>query len=192
MESGYVVTKREDEKTKEKMMTDQMNNMEMEEMNTEHENELSFDQQVLEKIANYAIRDVDGILELKGDFGSSIKSFFGKEDQTKGVSAEVGKKEVALDLQVIAEYGKDIPAAFQKAIDKISSDVALMTNLKVVELNMHVNDIMTREEYDRKEQEKKNKENEKRRRDNARFNDYQDQYEAGAEPISSQPGPRVK
>lgn len=170
-------------------MTDQMNNMEVEEMNMDHENELTFNQQVLEKIANYAIRDVDGILELKGDFGSSIKSFFGKEDQTKGVSAEVGKKEVALDLQVIAEYGKDIPAAFQQAIEKISSDVMLMTNLKVVELNMHVNDIMTREEYDRKEQEKKNRENEKRRRENGRFNDYQDQYEAGADAESS---PRVK
>lgn len=174
-------------------MTDNMNHVEVEEMKAEHENELTFDQQVLEKIANYAIRDVDGILELKGDFGSSIKSFFGREDQTKGVSAEVGKKEVALDLQVIAEYGKDIPEAFQKAIDKISSDVTLMTNLKVVELNMHVNDIMTREEYDRKQQEKKNKENEKRRRENqSRYSDYQDQYEAGSEPLNPQPGPRVK
>lgn len=155
----------------------------------EHENELTFDQQVLEKIANYALKDIDGILELKGGIGSSIKNFFGQKDETKGVSAEVGKKEVALDLEVIAEYGKNIPEAFKTAIDKITKDVQTMTSLKVVEFNMHVDDIMTREEYERRQREKKDKENEKKRRENQE-RQYDERYDD--RDYEQQGGPRVR
>lgn len=58
-----------------------------------HENNLAFEPRVLERIANNSVQDVDGILELKGNFTSGVKSFFSSEDgKTKGVNAEVGSK----------------------------------------------------------------------------------------------------
>ncbi|AMB94496.1 Asp23/Gls24 family envelope stress response protein [Aerococcus sanguinicola] len=132
----------------------------------QHENELTFADKVLEKIANYSVQGVEGILELQGGFTSGIKGFFSGsgEDETRGVSAEVGKKEVALDLEVIAEYGKDIPAAFESAIKKITENVDKMTGLKVVEVNMNVNDVVTRGEWERKQNEDQRKAAEERRR----------------------------
>ncbi len=135
--------------------------------NVRHTNDLTFEDRVLEKIAFYTVQNIDGILELKGNFTSGIKSFFTSgEDETKGVSAEVGKKEVALDLEVIAEYGKDIPTAFDKVTKAVAENVKQMTGLTVVEVNMNVNDVLTRAEYDRDQNEQKRAEAEQRRRAN--------------------------
>lgn len=147
----------------------------MEEERVEHKNELTYADKVIEKIANYAVQEIDGILELKGDFTSGVKDFFGSKDETKGVNAEVGKKEVALDLEIIAEYGKNIPKAFDDAVELINKNINEMTNLKVVEVNMHVNDIMTYEDYQRKQNEDERKEAEKRR------NERQERYETNKE-----------
>ena len=129
-----------------------------------HENNLAFEPRVLERIANNSVQDIDGILELKGNFTSGVKSFFSSEDdQTKGVNAEVGSKEVAIDLEVIAEYGKNIPAAFDKTIEKVKANVEKMTGLKVVEVNMNVNDVMTRADYQQQTEEERKRAEERRR-----------------------------
>ncbi|MCZ0717987.1 Asp23/Gls24 family envelope stress response protein [Aerococcus kribbianus] len=135
--------------------------------NVQHKNTLTFEGKVLEKIANISVERIDGILELKGDITSGIKDFFSSsEDSTKGVSAEVGSKEVALDLEVVAEYGKDLTKAFDKAVEDIKKNVKDMTGLTVVEVNMNVNDIMSRAEYEKSQNEKERKEAEERRKAN--------------------------
>ncbi|OYQ67459.1 Asp23/Gls24 family envelope stress response protein [Aerococcus sp. 1KP-2016] len=135
--------------------------------NVKHTNDLTFDSKVLEKIAHYTVANVDGILELKGNLTSGLKTLFSSgEDETRGVSAEVGKKEVALDLEVIAEYGKNIPAAFEKATQAITENVQKMTGLTVVEVNMNVNDVLTRAEYERDQNEKNRAAQEQRRQAN--------------------------
>ena len=139
-----------------------------------HENNLAFEPRVLERIASNSVQDVDGILELKGNFTSGIMNFFSSsEDETKGVSAEVGEKEVALDLEVIAEYGKDIPAAFDKVTKAVKENVQQMTGLTVVEVNMNVNDVMTRADYQQQQSEDERQRAEERRRahQNGEFTD---------------------
>lgn len=121
--------------------------------NVKHENELTYEDKVLAKIAYYAVANIDGILDLKGGFTSGFKSFFSQdgEDKTKGVSAEVGKKEVAVDLEVIGEFGKDLVKAFDQTVEKIKADVKKMTGLQVVEVNMNVVDVFTKAEYEKKQ-----------------------------------------
>lgn len=113
------------------------------------ESRLSFENRVLEKITNYSIRDVEGVLELKGGLTSSIKGFFGSEDETKGVSAEVGEKEVALDIDLVAEYGADLRQTYEEIIRKSKSAIQEMTGLELVELNLNVVDVLTRSEFER-------------------------------------------
>ena len=135
--------------------------------NVNHKNTLTFEGRVLEKIANNSIERIDGILELKGDFTSGIKDFFSSNgDETKGVNAEVGSKEVALDLEIVAEYGKNILTAFDKAVELITKNVEKMTCLKVVEVNMNVNDVLSRAEYEKSKSEEERKKAEERRKAN--------------------------
>ncbi|MGX9808044.1 Asp23/Gls24 family envelope stress response protein [Exiguobacterium acetylicum] len=123
------------------------------------ENKLTFEDQVIKKIAGIASNDVKGILSMSGGFMSGLTDRFrSSEDITKGIDAEVGERQVALDLKVIVEYGKNIPSIFQDAVTKIKKSVYDMTGLDVIEINMHVEDVMTRSEFEAKSKSSKEEE----------------------------------
>lgn len=112
---------------------------------------LNYDDKVIQKIAGLAINGVSGILDMDGGMISSLKEKITNSDEaTKGVDTEVGKKQVAVELNVICEFNKNIPDIFNEATEKISEKIKDMTGLEVIEVTMNVSDIMTREEYDEK------------------------------------------
>ncbi|MGX7417994.1 Asp23/Gls24 family envelope stress response protein [Carnobacterium gallinarum] len=114
-----------------------------------HTNSLTYEDQVVKKIAGIATSEISGILSMSGGFISDLTDKFRSNgDITKGIDAEVGEKQVALDLKVICEYGKNIPEIFQQTISKVKKQIKDMTGLDVVEINMHVDDVMTRKEFD--------------------------------------------
>lgn len=126
--------------------------------------DLTFDDKVIKKIAGMATYDVPGVLALSGGFIGNITDMFrGNEDKTKGINAEVGEKQVALDLNVLCEYGKNVPELFDTVIEKISAAMKTMTGLEVVEVNMHVEDVVGHAEFEkmRAEQMEKQKGNAK-------------------------------
>ena len=116
-----------------------------------HQNTLTFEDQVIKKIAGIAANEIKGILSMSGGFMSGLTDRFrSTEDITKGINAEVGEKRVALDLKVIVEYGKNVPAIFSETVNNVKKSVHEMTGLEVVEVNMHVEDVMTRSEFEAK------------------------------------------
>ncbi|MFQ6387724.1 Asp23/Gls24 family envelope stress response protein [Priestia aryabhattai] len=119
-----------------------------------HQNTLTFEDQVIKKIAGIAANEIKGILSMSGGFMSGLTGltdrFRSTEDITKGINAEVGEKQVALDLKVIVEYGKNVPAIFSETVNNVKKSVHDMTGLEVVEVNMHVEDVMTRSEFEAK------------------------------------------
>ncbi|MDD1514103.1 Asp23/Gls24 family envelope stress response protein [Priestia megaterium] len=116
-----------------------------------HQNTLTFEDQAIKKIAGIAANEIKGILSMSGGFMSGLTDRFrSTEDITKGINAEVGEKQVALDLKVIVEYGKNVPAIFSETVNNVKKSVHDMTGLEVVEVNMHVEDVMTRSEFEAK------------------------------------------
>ncbi|MDO5708073.1 MAG: Asp23/Gls24 family envelope stress response protein [Andreesenia angusta] len=123
-----------------------------------HESKLTIDDNVVEKIAAIASSEVDGVLDMSGNIFNSITGTFGSDNLTKGVSAEVGDKQAAIDLKLILEYGASAPKVFNKLKSLVKEQVGLMTGLEVVEVNVRVTDVMTRKQY-QQENEKKDKKN---------------------------------
>lgn len=115
-----------------------------------HESKLTFDDSVVEKIAAIACNEVPGVLDMKGGFFSGISEQFGGYNLTKGISAEVGEKEAAIDASIILEYGHSAPKVFEELKRNITQSVGQMTGLRVVEVNVRVDDVMTRKEYELK------------------------------------------
>ena len=90
---------------------------------------------------------------MKGNIADSIGSFFGSSDRrTAGVNVEVGEREAKINLDVIIEYGKNAREIFNNIQRVVSSNVREMTGLEVVTINVDVVDVLTRKEYQEKQQ----------------------------------------
>ena len=96
--------------------------------------ELTYEDKVIQKIIGYALKDVDGLLTLDGGFFSNMaEKLVNTDNVTAGINTEVGKKQVAVDLDVIVEYGKDIEDIYNQIKELISTEVNNMTHLDVIE-----------------------------------------------------------
>ena len=94
---------------------------------------------IVEKIASIAASEIEGVADFAPQNG--IKQLFGLLGPERGVRVEVGSKEVAIDLDIVVEYGSRIPDVVRDIRRNISQKINEMTGLEVVELNIRVNDL---------------------------------------------------
>ncbi|EGX59090.1 hypothetical protein SZN_14241 [Streptomyces zinciresistens K42] len=106
---------------------------------------------VVEKIAGMAARDVVGVHAM----GSGISRTFGAvrervpgtaKSVTRGVKAEVGEVQTALDLEIVVDYGVSIADVARAVRENVVAAVERMTSLEVVEVNIAVSDVKLPEE----------------------------------------------
>ncbi|TCD45936.1 Asp23/Gls24 family envelope stress response protein [Streptococcus sp. X16XC17] len=111
--------------------------------------ELTYADKVIEKIVGIALESVDGLLAVSGGFFADLKDKLVNTDTTRdGVHVEVGTKQVAVDLDIVAEYQKHVPTIYEAIKAVIETEVKRMTDLEVVEVNVNVVDIKTRAQYE--------------------------------------------
>ena len=111
--------------------------------------ELTYEDKVIQKIIGLSLDKVPGLLHVDGGFFSNLtEKIVNTNDVTHGVNVEVGKEQVAVDLNVIVEYRKNVPTLYKEIKDVIVSEVAKMTDLEVVEVNVNVVDIKTKEQHE--------------------------------------------
>lgn len=110
---------------------------------------VTYADQVIEKMVGHALQHVPGLLSISGGFFTDIKNkLINSSDVREGINVEVGSKQVATDLKIVVEYGKDIPEIVETMKSIIGAEVKKMTHLEVVEVNVEVVDIKTREEFE--------------------------------------------
>ncbi|WP_328453922.1 Asp23/Gls24 family envelope stress response protein [Streptomyces sp. NBC_00386] len=109
---------------------------------------------VVEKIAGLAARDVVGVHTM----GSGLSRTFGAvrdrvpggstKSVSRGVKAEVGEVQTALDLEIVVDYGVSITEVARAVRENVIAAVERMTGLEVVEVNIAVSDVKLPEEED--------------------------------------------
>lgn len=115
---------------------------------TDVKGELTFNDKVIQKIVGYASENVKGLLGVDGGFVSNIKNkIVNSDDPTDGIDVEVGKEQVAVDLDVIMEFGHNAHDIYKELIKVIETQLEKTTSLKLVELNVQIIDIQTQAEY---------------------------------------------
>ncbi|RMC44960.1 Asp23/Gls24 family envelope stress response protein [Lactobacillus sp. ESL0230] len=112
--------------------------------------DLNYDTKVIQKIIGIALSDVKGLLTVNGGFFSNLADkIVNNDDVTSGVNVEVGKKQVAVDIEIVAEYGIQISKLYDQIKQKIHDKVKEMTDLDTVEVNVTVVDIKTKEQHEK-------------------------------------------
>lgn len=105
----------------------------------------SIDNAVVAKIASIAAREVDGVYRLGGTVSGTLANVVGRirgdEHATGGVGVEVGERQAAVDLTMVAEYPASIHQVAQSVRDNVTDRVESMTGLEVVEVNIAVTDL---------------------------------------------------
>ena len=111
--------------------------------------ELTYEDKVIQKIIGLSLENVPGLLAIDGGFFSNLTGkLINTDNVASGVNVEVGKKQVAVDLNVIVEYQKNVPELYKKIKEVVVSEISNMTNLEVVEVNVDVVDIKTKEQHE--------------------------------------------
>ena len=111
--------------------------------------ELTYEDKVIQKIIGLSLENVPGLLAIDGGFFSNLsEKLVNTDNVASGVNVEVGKEQVAVDLNVIVEYQKNVPELYKKIKEVVFSEISKMTDLEVVEVNVDVVDIKTKEQHE--------------------------------------------
>lgn len=94
---------------------------------------IAMSEDVVASIAGVAARDVAGIHSLGK---SRLISF--RDNPERGVAAEVGDREAALDLEVVIKHGSDIRQMAEEIRTRVADQVNQMAGRTVVEENLEV------------------------------------------------------
>ncbi|WP_205325500.1 Asp23/Gls24 family envelope stress response protein [Glycomyces sp. YM15] len=109
--------------------------------------------QVVAKIAGIATREVEGVHQLGGAGSRAVGALReripgSRTNYGQGVSVEVGERQAAVDLDVVAEYGVAIADLAAGVRRNVIASVERMTGLEVTEVNLVVHDVHLPDEAD--------------------------------------------
>jgi uncharacterized alkaline shock family protein YloU len=102
---------------------------------------------VVEKIAGMAARQVSGVHALGRGASRAMGALRdrlpvgGSSPASQGVSVEVGERQAAVDLDVVADYGVSMVDLTQAIRRNVIQQVEGMTGLEVTEVNITVDDV---------------------------------------------------
>lgn len=120
-----------------------------EDLEDDSEDSLTYSNGVIEKIVAMATREVPHVLGMKGNLMHLVQETFGAENLTKGVTVEVtDDNRVIVNISVIIEYGCYAPAIFEDVKECVTERLTAMTGLEVAGINLRIEDVVTREEYE--------------------------------------------
>lgn len=101
---------------------------------------------VVSKIAGIATREVSGVHDLGGGTARAVGQLRdripgSRTNLSQGVRVEVGDRQTAIDLDVVAEYGVSIADLAAGIRRNVIDAVERMTGLQVTEVNIVVHDV---------------------------------------------------
>lgn len=104
----------------------------------------SYNRKAIKKQIGQALANVDGLLAVDGGFFSNLAGKIVNTDKfTSGVKLVIGKEEARVDLNVIAEYKKNVSDLYHDIKRLVIDVIRNMTGLSVIDVNLKVLEVKT-------------------------------------------------
>ena len=100
---------------------------------------------VVKTIAAKAVTDVEGVYKLAGGVVDEVSKMLGKKRPTNGVKVEVGEVECSIEIYLVIKYGYKIAEVAEAVQKAVLEEVSNLTGLKVVEVNVYVQNVRMEE-----------------------------------------------
>ncbi|MEP7333126.1 MAG: Asp23/Gls24 family envelope stress response protein [Terracoccus sp.] len=144
--------KQEQERAREREAQEQQPEpKQLDDLHTEH-GDTTIADQVVEKIAGIATREVNGVYAMGSAAGRAISNLTSKisssnrANVSSGVTIEKGERQTAIDVSVVVDYGVSIVEVSDNIRQSVIDGVEHATGLEVVEVNINVTDVHLPEE----------------------------------------------
>ncbi|TDC49413.1 Asp23/Gls24 family envelope stress response protein [Jiangella ureilytica] len=113
---------------------------------------------VVSKIAGIAAREVAGVHDLGGGTARMVGALReripgSRTNYQQGVSVEVGERQAAIDIDIVADYGVSVVDLSTGIRRNVIAAVERMTGLEVTEVNVTVNDVFVEGEDEDEQRE---------------------------------------
>jgi uncharacterized alkaline shock family protein YloU len=106
---------------------------------------------VVSKVAGIAARQVPGVHDLGNGAAraiGAIRNAINQQDRGQGVSVEVGEKQVAADIVIVAEYPVDLLQVADEVRSSVTDAISQVVGMEVTEVNVTVSDVYIPSEDD--------------------------------------------
>ena len=100
---------------------------------------------VVKTIAAKAAADVEGVYKLAGGVVDEVSKILGKKRPTNGIKVEVGEVECSIEVYLVIKYGYRIPEGAEEVQKAVLEEVSKLSGLKVVEVNVYVQNVRIEE-----------------------------------------------
>ena len=106
----------------------------------------SISSSVVAKIAGLAAQEIPGVQAMGKSMTRALGALRskvpgGSAATTQGVSVEVGERQAAIDIDIVAYYGQSIVETAEAIRRNVIDRIEGMTGLEVVEVNVSVDDL---------------------------------------------------
>ena len=107
--------------------------------------------EVVKIIAGIAASEVAGVAGMSGGIVGGIAERLGRKNLSKGIKAEVGEKETAVEVSIIVDYGVRIPEVAFQVQQKVKEAIQNMAGLKVKGVIINVQGVNLSEKEEKEE-----------------------------------------
>lgn len=107
---------------------------------------IQISEDVIAAITAAAVKDVEAVCALSGNFGNDIASILGMKNPGKGVKLVMTENNVAVECNIIVKYGQNIVDTAKAVQKNIIKAVEEMTGIQVDLVNVNICGIAAGEE----------------------------------------------
>ncbi len=107
--------------------------------------EIKVSAEVIEVIVSFATLEIDGVYGMRKDLTSDIRTMFGRNEHTKGVSLNVDEFGTEVDIYCYFDYGVNVPKLAVKIQQNVKEQVYHMTEIEIDEVHVHIVGIIPKE-----------------------------------------------
>ncbi|MDO4753451.1 MAG: Asp23/Gls24 family envelope stress response protein [Bacillota bacterium] len=110
----------------------------MAEINNFSSGAVHISEDVIGVIGSIAASEIKGVRELQGSFSDEMFEFIGKKNTGKGVEVVIDEEGVKVEIDIVVDYGVEIPAVARDVQKAVKAAIESMTAMNVKFVNVHV------------------------------------------------------
>lgn len=99
---------------------------------------VNISEDVIGVIGSIAASEIKGVRELQGTFSEEMLEFIGKKNVGKGVQVVIDEEGVKVAIDIVVDFGVEIPAVARSVQDAVKSAIESMTAMNVAFVDVHI------------------------------------------------------